>query len=89
MYADVVISYRQIGKGSPAHEAAYFTHTSKRSSDGIITRKELDAIIKKTTGELLHFEFTKIRSPHRSVSKKHSKKKRKVNRKNKTRRSLR
>lgn len=76
-YPRVVISFRQIGKNSPAHEVAYFTHTHKRGSDGTIIRKELDAIIKKTTGELLHFEFTKIRSPRRSVTKKYTKKRRK------------
>ncbi len=77
MYPQAILSYRQIGKGSPAHEAAYFTHTRKRSPDGKITRKELEAIIKKTTGGLLHFEFTKIRSPRRSVNKKYTKKRRK------------
>ncbi len=79
-YPNIAVSFRQIGKSSPAHEVAYFTHIGKRKPDGKISRKDLDIVIKKTTGELLHLEFTRIRSPHRSVSKKYTKKRRKSNR---------
>ncbi len=73
-YPQAIISFKQIGKSSPAHEAAYFTHAGKRQADGKITKRELYTIITKTTGELLHLEFTRIRNPHRSVKNKYSKK---------------
>lgn len=68
-----VITIKRVGKNSPGHEAAYFTHIKKRKPDGNITQREIEKIleIKKTAREPHHREFTRIRKPTTSLSKRH------------------
>ncbi len=71
-----VIYIQRVGKNSPAHSSAYYTHTGHKHPVGVINRHDIQEIInKKTTGEPQHLEFTRIHKSNRSVNRKHSKRK--------------
>ncbi len=74
-YPQTIISIKGIGKSSPAHKAAYWTHRGRRKADAKATEDDLHAILNtKTAGEWHHLEFTRIHLSNRPVKKKHTKK---------------
>lgn len=71
-FPQAVIELKRIGKRSPGHEAAYFTHIGKKKEDGIIQYSEIIRLlnIKKTAGEPHHLGFTRIHKSSQPVYRK-------------------